>query len=65
VTLLGKWIWCLGSDKGGLLKEILESKYEGWRSLQEKITNVKDSSWWRDLKGVWGWRNRVRTLRIF
>ena len=35
VKLLGKWIWCLGSDKGGLWKEVIESKYGGWRSLKE------------------------------
>jgi len=35
VALLEKWIWRLGSNKGGLWKEILESKYGGWRSLQE------------------------------
>jgi len=26
VALLGKWIWHMGSDKGGLWKEILESR---------------------------------------
>jgi len=35
VALLGKWIWCLGSDKGELWKEIIDSKYGGWRSLKE------------------------------
>ena len=29
LALLGKWIWRLGFDKGGLWKEILESKYWG------------------------------------
>jgi len=29
VALLGKWIWRLGTDKGSLWKEILESKYGG------------------------------------
>ena len=29
LALLGKWIWRLGSDKDGLWKEILESKYGG------------------------------------
>jgi len=53
-ALLGKWIWRLETKKDGLWKEILESKYGGWRNLQEQKSNAKDSSWWRDLKGVWG-----------
>ncbi len=53
-ALLGKWIWRLETEKDGLWKEILESKYGGWRNLQEQRSNAKDSSWWRDLKGVWG-----------
>jgi len=39
---LGKWIWHL------------ESKYGGWRNLQEQKINAKDSSWWRDLNKVCG-----------
>jgi len=53
-ALLGKWIWRLETKKGGLWKEILESKYGGWRNLQKQRSNAKDSNWWRDLKGVWG-----------
>jgi len=53
VALLRKWIWYLGSEKSGLCKEILESKYGGWRSLREQKINNKDSIWLRDLKGVW------------
>jgi len=53
-ALLGKWIWRLETENDGMWKEILESKYRGWRNLQEQRSNVKDSSWWRDLKGVWG-----------
>jgi len=52
VALLGKWIWHLCSDKGGLWKEILKSKYGGWRSLKEGRLHNKDSLWWRDLKGI-------------
>ena len=37
VALLGKWIWRIGSSKGGLWKKVLESKYGGWRSL--KVSN--------------------------
>jgi len=35
LALLGKWIWRPGTDRGGLWKEILDSKYGGWRSLRE------------------------------
>jgi len=34
VALLEKWIWCLGSEKTGLWKEVLNSKYGGWRDLR-------------------------------
>jgi len=52
LALLGKWVWRLGSDKGGLWKEIIVSKYEGWRSLREGEKDSKDSVWWKDLKEV-------------
>ncbi|XP_068483176.1 uncharacterized protein [Phaseolus vulgaris] len=67
-----KWIWRLGSEKGGMWKEILDSKYGGWRSLREDGTSRRSSLWWKDLKelvqllqGVkldlgevdsWGWK---------
>jgi len=51
--LLEKWIWRLGTDKGGLWKDILEFKYGGWRRLRDQRNNVKESLWWKDLKEVW------------
>jgi len=53
VTLLGKWIWRLGSEKGGLWKEIFVSKYGGWRSLGEEGNSSRSSPWWKYLKEVW------------
>jgi len=53
LALLGKWVWWLGSDMGGLWKEIIVSKYGGWRSLREGGKDSKDSLWWKDLKEVW------------
>jgi len=41
-----------GTNKGGLWKEILDSKYGGWRSLKDGGKNSKDSLWWKDLKEV-------------
>jgi len=43
LALLGKWIWRLRSDKGGLWKEILDSKYGGWRFLRKGGKNCKNS----------------------
>ena len=57
-ALLGKWIWCLGSDKGGLWKEVLVSKYGYWRNLRAGRGGSSDSLWWKDLREVWslkGW----------
>jgi len=53
LVLLGKWIWKLGSEKCGLWKETLESKYGGWRSLREDGKNSRGSLWGKDLKEVW------------
>jgi len=58
LALLGKWIWRLGSEKGGLWKEVLVSKYGGWRNLGGEGIRTRSSLWWKDLKEVWaseGW----------
>jgi len=62
IALLGKWIWRLGYDKHGLWKEVVDSKYGGWRDLQSKRNRCSDSLWWRDLKEVWSldeWRDKL------
>ena len=49
----------MGSDERGLWKEVLESKYEGWRTLRNQRINRSESLWWRDLKEIWrieGWK---------
>ena len=53
LALLGKWIWRLGTDKGGLWKEILISKYGGWRSLRGEGKSSRCSFWWKELEEVW------------
>jgi len=53
LTLLGKWIWRLGSDEGGLWKEVLISKYGGWRFMGEGGKGRSCSLWRKDLKEVW------------
>ena len=52
LALLGKWVWRLGSDKGGLWKKIIDSKYRGWKSLREGGKDSKDSILWKDLREV-------------
>ncbi|XP_068475151.1 uncharacterized mitochondrial protein AtMg00310-like [Phaseolus vulgaris] len=58
LALLGKWIWRLGSVEVGLWKDIIFSKYGGWRNLGEAGNGRSCSLWWKDLKEVWsleGW----------
>jgi len=39
---------------GGLWKEILDSKYGGWRSPREGVNIGRTSLWWKYLMEVWG-----------
>jgi len=40
--------------QGGLWREIIESKYGGWRNLNEQqVNNSKVFLWWRDMMKVW------------
>ncbi|XP_068487140.1 uncharacterized protein [Phaseolus vulgaris] len=51
----------MGSSEEGLWKEVLESKYGGWRSLKVSNPNRFGSLWWKDLKEVWAskdWRDK-------
>jgi len=43
----------LGSFERGLWKEVLESKYGGWRNLKEDKCIYRASLWWKDLKKIW------------
>jgi len=52
-TLLEKWIWRMQSEEGGLWREVLDSKYGGWRELRRAVSSYKESNWWKDLKKVW------------
>jgi len=60
LALLGKWIWRLKSEERSFWKDILVSKYGGWRGLKSQGQFCKESLWWRDLRKVWyleGWGN--------
>ena len=52
LALLGKWIWRLVTKKGGLWKELLHSKYEGWRELRNTWHLKSNSLWWRDIRKI-------------
>jgi len=46
-------------EKKGLWKEVLDSKYDGWREVRNQRKCISDSLWWRDLKEGWaleGWK---------
>jgi len=45
IALLGKWKWRLGKEELGLWKDIVLSKYESWRELDDKKVCSHDS-WW-------------------
>ena len=49
LALLGKWEWNLMQEKGEIWSKVLESKYEGWRSLYEVGRVGHQSMWWKDL----------------
>jgi len=44
-NLVAKWKWRLGVGKTGLWKEILESRYGGWREMPNTMTDRKSSYW--------------------
>ena len=50
LALLGKWRWNLFQQEGQLWARVLESKYGGWRGLDEAPGCTKESMWCRDLK---------------
>ena len=50
LALLGKWKWNLFHHHGELWTKVLESKYGGWRGLDEASCDNSASIWWRDLK---------------
>jgi len=59
VALLGKWIWRLDSEERGLWKEVVESKYGGWRSLRNQRIGRPEPLCWKDLEEIWrseGWK---------
>jgi len=53
LALLGKWIWRPKFEKRSLWKDILDSKYSGWKGLRSHIQNSKESVWWWDIRKVW------------
>ena len=52
VALMDKWKWKLFQSPGELWVRLINSKYGGWRGLNEDLRAAKESIWWRDLKKV-------------
>jgi len=52
MALLGKWRWRLGKDHTGIWKDILESKYGSWRTLEDVKDSYHESWWWRDIRRI-------------
>ena len=52
IALLGKWKWHLLNHHQELWIKVVESKYGGWRGLEEGDRVASQSLWWRDLKRV-------------
>jgi len=50
-SLLGKWLWRLGSNSKWLWKEIKESKYGLCRSNMDNNSG-KQSRWWKDIMTI-------------
>ena len=50
MALLGKWKWHLLQNQGELWAKVLESRYGGWRGLEDEARAANESTWWRDLK---------------
>ena len=48
-ALLGKWRQDLFHQHGESWARILDSKYGGWRTLEEGTRGSHESSWWKDL----------------
>jgi len=53
-ALLAKWKWRLCTEEKGLWKDVLDSKYGSWRSLDDRKFGQKESRWWNDLRKVCG-----------
>ena len=50
IALLGQWRWHLMQQKGKQWARVVDSKYGGWRGLNEVDRVGSESVWWRDLK---------------
>ena len=63
-ALLGKWHWNLFHRQGGLWAQVLNSKYGGWRNLDETRRFNREFIRWRDLSFIFNltkegsWFNR-------
>ena len=52
LALLGRWRSDLFQHQGELWARILDSKYGGWRCMDDVTRGNNESLWWQDLKAV-------------
>jgi len=50
LSLLVRWVWRLETENIGYCREVLESKYGGWRKFKNLEVNNQDSIWWTNIK---------------
>ena len=63
LALLGKWKWHLLQHQGELWARVLESRYGGWRGLDEAGRTSHESVWWRNLKRALHHSHQGRVLQ--
>jgi len=51
-SLLIKWKWLMFHQLDQLWSKILNSKYRGWRGLEEGPPKQHFSHWWSDLRSI-------------
>ena len=52
LALLGKWRWNLFHHQEELWAQVLDSKYGGWRCMDDERRGNNKSLWWQDLKSL-------------
>ena len=51
-ALLRKWRWNRFNHQEELWARVLDSKYGGWRNLDEERRSFAESVWWKDLRSI-------------
>ena len=51
-ALMGKWRWDVFYKQEEPWAKIINSKYGGWRALEEGTRGNHESTWWKDLVSI-------------